>query len=279
MAVITFIPELWSARLLHALDKVHVAASLVNRDYEGKIKQCGATVHINTIGDITVSDYDTNQEIDEPESLSLNDCTLDINKAKYFHFQIDDVDAAQAAGDLMDKAMERSAYALNDEADSYILSILAEGASAGNVIGEDDPVALTADNVYSYIVQLRLILDKNNVPHEGRSIVLPPDVYALLLQDSRFTGSGNMGEETTRSGFIGRIAGFDIYESNNCYSDGDTYRVTAQVPSACTYAEQILETSAYRPEKCFADAVKGLHVYGAKVTDPTAIAVLNCTVA
>ena len=37
MAVTTFIPELWSARLLYALDKSHVAAQLVNRDYEGQI--------------------------------------------------------------------------------------------------------------------------------------------------------------------------------------------------------------------------------------------------
>ncbi len=279
MAVSTFIPELWSARLLDALEKVHVAGSIVNRDYEGEIKQCGASVHINMIGDITVSDYEKGSEIADPEELSTTDATLDINQAKYFNFQIDDVDSAQAAGDVMDKAMRRSAYALNDAADAYILETLASNVSEDNIIGGDAAVALTADNVYSYIVKLRLILDKNNVPTEGRSIVLPPDVYALLLQDSRFTGSGTMGEETSRSGFIGRIAGFDIYESNNCFGDGESYYVTAQVPSACTYAEQILETTAYRPEKRFADAVKGLHVYGAKVTDPTQIAELICTVA
>jgi len=278
MAVSTFIPELWSARLLNALNKVHVAASLVNRDYEGEIKQCGSSVHINRIGNITVSDFERDFDIDDPEVLSTEDSELSIDKAKYFNFMIDDVDAAQAAGDLMDKAMERSAYALNDVADAYILETLAGSVPSENTIGEDAPIALTADNVYSYIVKLRLILDKNNVPHDGRTIVMPPDVYALLLQDSRFTGSGTLGEETTRSGFIGRIAGFDIFESNNCYQDGDSYCVTAQVPSACTYAEQILETSAYRPEKRFADAVKGLHVYGAKVTNPEQIALLNCTV-
>ncbi|MCD8006994.1 MAG: phage capsid protein [Oscillospiraceae bacterium] len=278
MAINSFIPELWSARLLDALEKAHVAGNIVNRDYEGEIKQCGASVRINMIGDITVSDYMRGSEISDPEELSTTDATLEISQAKYFNFQIDDVDAAQAAGDLMDKAMQRSAYALNDVADAYILETIASDVSEDNVIGADSPVALTADNVYSYIVQLRLILDKNNVPHEGRSIVLPPEVYALLLQDSRFTGAGTMGEETSRSGFIGRIAGFDIYESNNCYGDGETYYVTAQVPSACSYAEQVLETSAYRPEKRFADAVKGLHVYGAKVTDPTRIAALVCTV-
>ena len=104
MAVTNFIPELWSARLLDALEKTHVAANLVNRDYEGEIRGQGDTVHINSIGSITVKDYAKNTDISAPETLSTTDQTLEISQAKYFNFQIDDVDAAQAAGDLMDKA-------------------------------------------------------------------------------------------------------------------------------------------------------------------------------
>lgn len=96
------------------------------------------------------------------------------------------------------------------------------------------------------------------------------------MQDSRFV-SGDIGSEALRSGYIGSVAGFEIYESNNCSKSDSTYTITAQVRSACTYAEQIVETGAYRPEKRFADAVKGLHVYGAKVVDQTQIAGLLCT--
>ncbi len=279
MAVTTFISELWSARLLNALDKVHVGTHLVNRDYEGDIRQQGDTVHINSIGAVTVNDYTKNADIGAPQTLSTTDQSLVISNAKYFNFQIDDVDAAQAAGDLMDKAMKRSAYALNDAADAYILETLAKGAAADNTIGATTAVALTKDNIYENIVKLRLLLDKQNVPAEGRTIVLPPEAYALILQDSRFAGAGVQGEDLTRSGFIGRVAGFDIYESNNCYKSSGTFHITAQSPEACTYAEQIVETSAYRPEKRFADAVKGLHVYGAKVTNANGIAVLKCTIA
>ena len=130
MAVTTFISELWSARLLNALEKTHVASNLVNRDYEGDIKKQGDTVHINSIGEVTVSDYTRNSDITAPQTLSTTDQTLTITQAKYFNFQIDDVDAAQAAGDIMDKAMQRSAYALNDAADSYILGVLANGAAS-----------------------------------------------------------------------------------------------------------------------------------------------------
>ena len=44
---------------------------------------------------------------------------------------------------------------------------------------------------------------------------------------------------------------------------------------AWTLAEQIVKVEAYRMEKRFADAVKGLHVYGCKVIRPSAMAVLH----
>ena len=276
MAVTNFIPELWSARLLQSLEKTHVAANLVNRDYEGEIRQQGDTVHINMIGAITVRDYTKGSDIVAPEELSTTDQTLVISQAKYFNFQIDDVDAAQVAGSLMDSALARSAYALKDAADSYILKTIADGLLTENTIGSSAAVALTKDNIYENIIKLRLILDRNNVPLEGRTIVIPPEAYALLLQDSRFV-SGDIGSEALRSGYIGSVAGFEIYESNNCSKSDSTYTITAQVRSACTYAEQIVGTGAYRPEKRFADAVKGLHVYGAKVVDQTQIAGLLCT--
>ena len=44
---------------------------------------------------------------------------------------------------------------------------------------------------------------------------------------------------------------------------------------ATTYAEQILKTVAYSPEKRFGDALKGLHVYGGRVVRPEALAVAS----
>ena len=57
MAINTFFPTIWEARLLLHLDKSLVYGNLVNRDYEGDIRQAGDTVKINQIADITVSDY------------------------------------------------------------------------------------------------------------------------------------------------------------------------------------------------------------------------------
>lgn len=281
MAITTFIPELWSARLLYALDNAHIAANLVNRDYEGLIRQQGDTVHINTIGPVTVDDYTRNTDIDDPEVLTTTEQTLVIDQAKYFNFQVDDVDAAQSAGDLMDAAMARAAYALNDASDAYLLSVIASGADSGNVIGSSAAVSLTASNVYENIVALRTKLDKANVPTSGRFVVVPPEVYALLLLDDRFVKATDAGtaNATLLNGEVGRVAGFTVYMSNNTPYATETWSIPAGVAAATTYAEQIVSTEAYRLEKRFADAVKGLHVYGAKVTDGKQLAVLKAKVA
>ena len=276
MAVTSFIPELWNARLLYALEKAHVAANLVNRNYEGEIQQQGDTVHINSIGAVTVDDYTRNTDIDDPEVLTTTDQTLTIDQAKYFNFQIDDVDAAQTAGDLMDTAMQRAAYALNDAADAFLLQTIAAGVDTGNKIGSSAAIALTAENIYENIVALKTKLDKANVPTTGRYIVVPPEIHALLLLDDRFVkaSDGGTANDTLLNGEVGRVAGFTVYMSNNVKFTTDHWEIPASVQTSTTYAEQIVSTEAYRMEKRFADAVKGLHVYGAKVTDGKQIAVL-----
>ena len=246
MAVTTFIPELWSARLLYALEKSHVATNLVNRNYEGVIANQGDTVHINSIGAITVKDYTKNSDIAAPDALTTTEQTLEINQCKYFNFQVDDVDKVQAAGDLIDTAMGRAAYALADTSDAFLLKTIAAGAAAANTIGSAAiPVALTASNVYENIVKLRTKLDKANVPNTGRTLVVPPEVYALLLLDDRFAKStATSGQDALLNGQVGRVAGFTVFMSNNVKTGTGTdtgktpyFEITAQVETATTYAE------------------------------------------
>ena len=70
MAITTFIPKVWSARLKENLHKSLVFGALCNRNWEGDIAQWGDTVHINNLADITVRPYTPNTDIAEPEQLS-----------------------------------------------------------------------------------------------------------------------------------------------------------------------------------------------------------------
>lgn len=273
MSVATFIPEIWSARLMSHLDKNHVFANLVNRDYEGEISEYGDTVHIGSIGNITIKKYNKT-DIEDPEELSMSDQTLVIDQGDYFNFGIDDVDAAQVRAPLMDKAMARAAYGLSDAVDKFLADKMA--TSAGIQIGTTGtPIDFStgATKAYDTLVQVKVAMDKANVPKAGRWIVVPPEFEGLMLLDPRFaTSFGPEANNRLVNGLVARGAGFDIYVSNNVKFGAGKYEMIASTNETTTYAEQIIKTEAYRPEKRFKDAIKGLHVYGAKVTQGAGIA-------
>lgn len=273
MAFSNFIPEVWSARLLEHLDNVHVYAALMNRDYEGDIRAFGDTVHINQIGDITINDY-TGDDISAPEELDSTAMELKIDQAKYFNFQIKDIDNAQSNPKVVDAAMQRASYGINDVVDRYLASLLLSGAQSGSTITAG---SLTAENAYDALVDLGVVLNEHNVPMLGRWVVIPPWFHGLLLKDPRFVGNGTgYNQAILQGGWVGDAAGFRIHLSNNVPLSGTTYSVIAGTNAAGSFAEQLVELEAYRLEKNFSDAVKGLHVYGAKVTQPDALAVLKC---
>ncbi len=278
MSVANFIPTIWSARLLRHLDKRHVYLNLLNRDYEGEIKNFGDTVKVNQIGNVTIKDYTKGEDIEAPEDLSGKHQELKIDQAKYFNFAVEDVDNAQTNPKLMDKAMERAAYGMNDVVDAFAANLLAINVHADNTIGNDTtPKVPTKDTAYDFLVDLGVKLTEANVPTVGRWVVVPAWYHGLLLKDERFVGNGtDYNKAILEGGEVGKAAGFTVYVSNNVPNTTKTkYKIIGGTDEAGSYAEQILSTEAYRPEKRFSDAVKGLHVYGAKVFQSKCIAVLT----
>ena len=248
MAITSFIPKVWSARLLENLQKALVFGSLCNRNWEGDIAQWGDTVHINSLSDITVKPYTPSTDIDDPEQLSGADTTLTIDHGAYYNFYLNDVDAAQAQADLMDAAMRNAAHRLAVDTEQYILGVIREGA------GKKVSGPVPAGGVYELIVGIKTALDEKNVPRLDRKLVVPASVEGQLLLDNRFiTGSGAFREAALTEGSIARAAGFDIYISNDL-----TDEIVAMTPDGVTFANQISQIEAYRREKGFADGVKGL---------------------
>lgn len=270
MSVANFIPQIWSARLLANLDKKLVFGNFFNRDYEGEISQFGDSVVINQMGDITIKDY-TGADIDTPEDVTSETQTLQIDKAKYFNFRVKDVDQAQANVELVDRAMARASYAIADAIDVDLAGVLVtqKGSNLGTIAS---PITITVSNAYDKLVDLGVKLDEENVERVGRRIALPAWYLGLLSKDPRFTTSFNILENGLVEG--ASVAGFEIYMSNNVVKDTvdpTIFRISACTTRGGSYAGQVTETEAYRPEKNFADAVKGLYVYGRKVVEPKAV--------
>jgi N4-gp56 family major capsid protein len=279
MALTNFIPAVWSASLLTNLQKSLVFGNLANRDYEGEIAGAGSTVNINAIGAVTVGAYTKSTDHSVPETLTSSQSVLAIDQQKFFNFLIDDVDKAQQVPKVMDAAMAEAGYALANDVDTYISGLHAS-ASSSNLVGSTaSATALTTSNAYETLVDLGTKLTQSNASKMDRWVALPPQWTALLLKDSRFVASGAAeGDVRLQNGLVGRAAGFNIYETNNTTIVSSTkYKVLAGTPQAITLANQVESVVAYRPELRFADAVKGLHVYGAKVVRPECLACATVT--
>lgn len=279
MAVDQFRPEIWTAEILVALRNKLVYSSLCNRNYEGEIQRAGDTVHITSIGEVATRAYTEHTSISWDE-VSDTQQDLLIDQKRYFAFKVDDVEKAQSLP-FLDEAARSAAYGLADNADAVVSAAMYAAVNAT----ENDYGAFTADksdkNGYDLLVELRTILNRDNCPADGRWVVVPPELYAVLLLDNRFIDASASadGGSALRNGFVGRAAGFDVYESNQTPDPtSGTYAVIAGHPSATTYADQILETEALRLEGYFGDGVRGLHVFGRKVVRPECLALASVTV-
>ena len=269
MALNNFIPAIWSRALLENLrnDLVYGQPGVINRDYEGEIRGAGSSVKIHNLGAVTVSDYTKNTNLSDPETLTDAETILSIDKARSFNMQIDDIDQAQQVPKVMEGAMREAAYALANDLDSYLAGLHA-GVGITTGFGDNTtPIVPTSTTAYEYLADAYTALDEGNCPPQGRWAIVPPWFHGLLRKDARFVSYGtDRNRAVLQNGVIGEAAGFNVLVSNNVANTaGAKYKIMFGHPSAWTMAMQIEKVEAYRPPLRFADAVKGLNVYGAKI--------------
>lgn len=286
MSIKNFIPTIWSTKILQHMRDNLVYAGLVNRDYEGEITRRGSSVEVSMPGEVTIKDMPSRtdggtkaiREIDAPEGMEVQKVTLLIDQEKYFNFGVDDVDKVQMNLDLMNSYTESASYGFQSTIEKHVAEIMAKEAKL--VLGSDEqPVALTSENIYKQLIKMKVGLDKANVPPVGRFVVLPPEAEGLLLEDNKFVYVGtSSSEDSLKNGKVFRACGFDIAISNNVpVKEGNKYKIIATYKGSTTFAQQLLETKAYSPEKGFGDALKGLVVFGAKVVRPSKIVCMTAT--
>lgn len=314
----TFIPTIWSGKLLKKFYQATLFGAIANTDWEGEIKNFGDTVRINTIPDIVVKDYKAGQQLEydvpNPEVIDLV-----VDKGKYFAVNIEDVMKKQSQIPFQDLVSNEAAHRMKEAIDFDVIhssffgtdgklkthakglgAVYAanQGATAGAVSGQYNlgtdtaPVALTQDNILSSITLLGSVLDEANVPEEGRYLVISPyDRY--LLMNSPLTQANMMGDSQSvlRNGRIGRIERFDIYVSQSCpvgaadkgWGKGSAVTVSgakarhmiwAGTKAGISFASQITKVEMLRNPTSFGNLMRGLNIYGSRITQGQALAVL-----
>jgi hypothetical protein len=305
-----FIPQLWSNKLNAKFYVSTMMTEIANTDWEGEIKNQGDTIRIRTAPSITIRDYggagsSLTSEVPAPIYTDMQ-----INKGKYFSVQVNDVLAHQADMDLMnmftDDAAKQLKIAIENEV--FFQWFVTEGAAAANAgatagalsanynLGTDvAPIdQATPKNVLDAILRMSAALDEQNVPEDGRWLIITPYDRQLLMQtdiaQAYFTGDAS---STIRTGKIGMLDRFSVYVSNllprgeagkalvpglsatstgGAVTNAKARRVmVAGTKHACSFASQISKTEPLRNQTDFGDIVRGLAVYGRKVLKPEAM--------
>jgi hypothetical protein len=304
-----FIPTLWSGKLLAKFYQNTMLSEVSNTDYEGELKNQGDTVRIRLAPSISISDYTIGQTLSyEVPTPIFQD--MQVTKGKYFGVQVNDVLAYQADMNMMNMFTEDAAKQLKIaiENEVFFNSFVTEGpvaqnegATAGKIsaaynLGTDiAPIdQATPENVLKAILRMSTVLDEQNVPEDGRFLIISPFDRQLLMQSSiaqaYFTGDQS---SVIRTGKIGMLDRFSVYVSNllprgeaakalvaglSATSGGAAVTnakarrlMVAGTKAATSFAMTINKTEPLRNQTDFGDIVRGLAVYGRKVVKPEAL--------
>jgi len=293
-----FIPEIWSGKLVEKFYSSTVLAAISNTDYEGEIKNQGDRVRIRTKPTITIKDYkaDGTLELERPEG---NDLTLFIDQGKYFNTILDDVMETQSDLNALSMWSDDAAQQLKIKIDTDVLGGLLggmvarnRGATAGQITQTINlgvttaPLATVARSpsagqveILDVLLRLGQVLDEQNIPEEGRWVILPVWAIAQIkfsdLRQAYLTGDS---VSPMRNGRVGMVDRFTLYSSNllpqgvaGGLAAGE-FAIYAGHAHGLTFASQVSKVETLRSEMTFGTILRGLQVYGSKIVDGTALA-------
>lgn len=240
---------------------------IFNNKYEGSPK--AGAVKIRKTGEANVGDYDLENgaSLDRHNSQWIN---IPINKDIYVNELIDGYEASAVPDGMIADRLDAAGAGIADKLDKDGAVELVTG---GTQIESTN--ALTKSTAYDTIVDVRKAMTIAGVPNDGRRfLIVSPDVYAILLKDNdHFIRSTDFGDGVVASGYVGRIAGFNVYESANL---GEDIEFVAGHPEFCTRVKEFsilpkVTDLAQSGKFIGACAVQARMVYAHKVTNADAI--------
>ena len=253
MAITNFIPTIWEARLLAKFHERSVAEVITT----APTKIEGNKIIFNKVSDIALKDYEGSVSFDD---LTTSKVELPMDVKKYWAFKVDDVDAVQSAGALIDPHVAEAGYGLQEATDKLILDEALK-----------TPHTVTGEKAYDIIVKANTQLNKNKVPKAERFAIVNAEALEELHLDPRFVANYTVLENGIIEG--AKINGVQLVFSEEL--NGGEFAIVVLHKSAIGFGKQLEETEAMRLQNAFADGVRGLQVCGVKTLREEAV--VKCT--
>ena len=183
---------------------------LTNDDY----KWTGAhTIKVYKVSTAPMNDYDRSGEGENwsrygaVAGLDATTQELTLKKDRSFTFAIDKLDTDETQQQLAGaSALARQNREVTiPEVDAYTYGVMCEKAGT-----KPAAIALTAENIYTEILNASQTLDDAEVPEAGRVLVVTPASYALMKKCKDITMETNVGNELRLQGVIGLLDGMNV---------------------------------------------------------------------
>lgn len=284
MAYANFIPSVWNEGINRELERLCVFVEDCNTKYEGEVKKKGESVTILGVGKPTITRIakaDRNQNLNDPEEIEDTSVIMYINQIATFNYMVGDIDKAQGAGGIMEALEEETSEGLANEVDKYIAGFAVDSSvkplntSAVKVVAKE-----TETSGEKYILDLIddaiQVLQENDVKETTKVVMtVSPRFYKLFKKAYKFEDTNN--SKILKNGKVGMYGNVVVKLSNNVHktNNGAVDNIMIRTQRAVAFAKPLTHTEAYRPEKKFADAVKGYILFDAKVVRPKEIININ----
>lgn len=285
MAYQNFIPTVWNEGIERELERICVFAEDCNRKYEGSVKEKGESVKILGVGKPTIKSLakaNKNNDIDAPEEIEDTSVIMYINQIRYFNYMVGDIDKAQAVGGIMDALEQETSEGLANEVDTYIAS-KAVDESVKALYGNTPVKVVATENASTGEKYVLDILDEalqklyeNDVKSTTKIVVTVSPRFFTLFKRA-YINKDTDNSEMLKNGRVGKYGNIIVKMSNNVHrtSNGAVDNIMIRTQRAIAYAKPLTHTEPYRPEKKFADAVKGFILFDAKVVRPKEVININ----
>ena len=232
----TFVPEIWSDEIIAAYQKNLKMAPLVKRIAMAGKK--GDVIHIPkpTRGDANAKAADTAVTIIANTESEL---TVTINRHFEYSRLIEDIVEVQALSSLRQFYTEDAGYALAVQVDNDLHAAGTGFGDGGAVVFSpaatdyqhtgcffndggtttqytDDTLVAGDEFTDAFFRDMIQKMDDNNVPMEGRNLIIPPATRNAIMGIDRYVSSDFVSGGTVNNGLIGNLYGVDVYVSANC---------------------------------------------------------------
>lgn len=277
MAYQNFVPEVWVDAIQRDLERNHIFATDCNREYEGEVSKQGDSVRILGVGKPTITTVGAKSfgKLEDPETVEDSSVIMYIDQMSYFNYQIGDIDKIQAKGGIMEALNSETSEGLADAQDAFIAK-LAASKEAKKL--NESAVQLTKENILPQLDLAMQRLYENDVKRTTKIVIdMDPATYTVFKQ--AYTDLDTNNSDLLANGAVAKYYGAYVKLSNNVHKTTEGGKSVANImirtQRAIAFACPKIHIEPYRPEKSFADAVKGFALYGAKIVRPKEMIVLN----